>query len=110
MVLFDAVVVDARKLREYCLSSSHHRGRNKARVFRIRLGLSENDAEVLQNALLQAVRSRPQDLQFRVGDQYGRHYMLDFEMTTASGTAMVRSIWIIRENEEVLRFVTCFVR
>jgi hypothetical protein len=110
MALFNAVAIDARKLLEYCLSDSHPRGRNKARVFRSRLGLAASHAEVLRIALLQAVQSQPDDLQLRVGDHYGRHYMLDFEMTTTAGKAMVRSIWIIRHNEEVLRFVTCFVR
>jgi hypothetical protein len=110
MVLFNAVVVDARKLTEYCLSESHRRGRNKARVFRSRLGLTAAGAELLRNALLQAVENRPEDLQFRIGDRYGRHYMLDFEMRTAAGEAVIRSIWIIRQNEDVLRFVSCFVR
>jgi hypothetical protein len=110
MALFNAVVVEAQKLLEYCLSDSHRRGRNKARVFRSRLGLTAASAELLRNALVQAVQDRPEELRFRVGDQYGRHYMLDFEMTTTTGKAVVRSIWIIRQNEEVLRFVSCFVR
>jgi len=83
MPLFDTVVVDARKLAEYCLSHSHHRGRNKARVFRSRLGLTETDAAHLRAALMEAVRSRPRRLRLRGGNQYGQHYMLDFEMTTS---------------------------
>ena len=110
MAVFDAVEVDARKLTEYCLSDSHPRGRNKARVFRSRLGLTAADGELLRTALLQAVRSRPEDLRPHLADQYGQHYVLDFEMSTAAGEAMLRSIWIVRQNEAVLRFVTCFVR
>jgi hypothetical protein len=55
MPLFDTVVVDARKLVDYCLSHSHHRGRNKARVFRARLGLTGTDATHLRAALMEAV-------------------------------------------------------
>lgn len=107
---FDTVVIDERKLAIYCLSGSHPRGRDKARVFRSRLGLTATDAAVLRTALLQAVQSRPQDLLLRGDNQYGQHYMLDFEMTTSTGEAAVRSIWIVRPNERVLRLVTCFVR
>jgi len=42
-------------------------------------------------------------------DAYGQRFLLDFEMTTPTGTATVRSGWIIRTGERVLRFVTCYV-
>src|ERR1700722_9013945 len=57
MALFNAIVVDPRKLAEYCLSESHHRGRNKARVFRSQLGLTAADAEALRNVLPHAVQN-----------------------------------------------------
>lgn len=46
--------IDIDKLRDYCLSKSHPRGRHKARVFTEALGLGEGDAEVLQAALQEA--------------------------------------------------------
>jgi len=49
-------VVDIRKLRAYCLSPHHPRGRSKARVF-ASVGIREGDAEELRTALLQAARS-----------------------------------------------------
>ncbi len=51
----DKAVVDIRKLREYCLSMDHPRGKHKARVFRTVLGLTANDAEELQKTLLAIV-------------------------------------------------------
>jgi hypothetical protein len=42
-------------------------------------------------------------------DRFGQRYILDFEITTAQGTAAIRSAWIVRTNDDVLRFVTCFV-
>jgi hypothetical protein len=110
MPFFDTVVIDERKLVIYCLSDLHPRGRDKARVFRSRLGLTAADSTFLRASLLQAAQSRPQDLRRRGDNQYGQHYMLDFEMTTPAGEAMVRSIWIVRPNETALRLVSCFVR
>jgi hypothetical protein len=51
------IVVDVAKLRDYCLSDSHPRGRHKARVLRSRLGLTTGDAEWLRDQLLRAAQS-----------------------------------------------------
>lgn len=101
--------MDVVKLRDYCLSDSHPRGRHKARVFRSRLGLTRADAELLRLALLEAVRMRPEDLRPTEGDQYGQRYVLDFDLTGAAGSAAVRSAWVVLANEDVLRFVSCYV-
>lgn len=100
-------IVDVRKLRDYCLSLHHPRGRNKARVFSSVLGLTAEDAEELRNALLSAALSE----KARIGesDQYGDRYMLDFEMKTDAGTATIRSGWIVRSEEEFPRFTSCWV-
>jgi hypothetical protein len=45
----------------------------------------------------------------RGADQYGQRYVLDFDMTGAAGSAAVRSAWIVLANEDVLRFVSCYV-
>ena len=41
-------VVDIEKLRDYCLSTEHPRGRHKARVFATTLGLTADNAELLR--------------------------------------------------------------
>jgi hypothetical protein len=46
--VFGSVVVDIAKLRDYCLSEAHPRGRHKARSFRARLGLTGADADWLR--------------------------------------------------------------
>jgi len=50
-------VVDREKLRDYCLSREHQRGRHKARVFESALGLTADDVEQVRDALLIAVQS-----------------------------------------------------
>lgn len=100
-------VVEIRKLRDYCLNHEHPRGRHKARVFRAALGLEMEDAEALREALLLAARS--EEAFPAEQDEYGRRYMLDFEMSTTAGSARVRSAWIVRRAESFPRLTSCFV-
>jgi hypothetical protein len=110
MPSFNSVVVDLAKLQHYCLSDEHPRGRHKARVFRSRLGLAASDAELLRRALLDAVRVCPDELRPTDRDDHGQRYVLDFELTTAAGTALVRSAWIVLARQDVSRFTSCYVR
>ncbi len=100
-------VVDVRKLRGYCLSAHHPRGRHKARVFVSALGLTANDAEELRAALLSAALS--EEAVPAENDEYGERYMLDFKMGTEAGTATIRSGWIVRHDEEFPRLTSCWV-
>jgi hypothetical protein len=49
-------IVDVAKIRDYCLSADHVRGRHKARVFLSVLGLTSADAEFVREELLRAAR------------------------------------------------------
>ncbi len=103
----DDAVVDLAKLREYCLSPTHPRGRHKARVFASVLGLNQAHAGDLRDALLQAVRTAPAVT--GRADLYGRRYTVDFEFCHAGRTATIRSIWIILTDDLSPRLTTCFV-
>jgi hypothetical protein len=100
-------VVDVRKLRNYCLSLHHPRGRHKARVFASALGLTAEDAEELREALLSAALS--EEAISTESDEYRERYVLDFEMKTDARTATIRSGWIVRCGEGFPRFTTCWV-
>jgi hypothetical protein len=103
----DRAVVDMTKLREYCLSETHPRGKHKARVFAGVLGLSADGADILHDALLGAARSRQAVL---IGeDEFGQRWRVDFAMTHLTRRAPVRSFWIVRRDEDFPRFVTCYV-
>lgn len=106
---FNNIVVDIAKLRDYCLSNTHPRGRHKARVFRSRLGITASDARQLRQAILNAAHSRQEDLRPADADEFGRRYVLDFPMNTAVGTAMIRSAWIVLAGQNVLRLTSCYV-
>ncbi len=103
----ERAVVDVRKLREYCLSAEHPRGRHKARLFSAVLGLTIDRAEQLRSALLEAAQT---DEAISIGkDDYGQRYALDFRIQGPRGTAMVRSLWMVRRGEDFPRLVTCYV-
>ena len=101
-------IVDQRKLADYCLNPLHPRGRHKARVFEKRLGLTALDLELLERALLNAAESRETATPGR-NDEFGRRYILDFEMDGPQGSGIIRSSWIIRTGEEFPRLATCYV-
>jgi hypothetical protein len=100
-------VADVRKLRDYCLNPEHPRGKHKAQVFSVALGLGADDAEELRETLLSAARS--EEAVTGEEDEYGKRYVLDFDMRSAVGTATVRSGWIIRHGEDFPRLTSCYV-
>ncbi len=100
-------IVDIEKLRDYCLSESHPRGKHKARVFATALGLTANDVLELRDALLSAIRAEEAVAGER--DQYGQRYIVDFSMRRQGRKAVVRSAWIIRRGEDVPRLTSCYV-
>jgi hypothetical protein len=106
---FDSIIVEIAKLRDYCLSETHPRGRHKARLFKTRLGLTAKDAPMLRQALLDAALNRQDDLRPTEADEHGQRYVLDFPMTTPAGTAIVRSAWIVLSGQDVLRLTSSYV-
>jgi hypothetical protein len=103
----ECAVVPIEKLRDYCLHPTHRVGRHKAHVFESVLGLTATHAEDLQQRLLAAAQTGEAVLGMR--NAYGQRYIVDFEMTTTVGTAVVRSTWIILVNEDVPRLTSCYV-
>ena len=107
----ERAVVDIAKLRDYCLSQTHEEGKHKARRFREKLGISVNDAERLRQVILDAilkVEAREQK-----PTEYGRRFIVDFEVSWPEkefimSTALVRTAWIIRNDEDFPRLTTCF--
>lgn len=100
-------IVDIRKIREYCLSTEHPRGKHKAQVFAVKLGMTVDHWENLKDALRQAAQR--EDAIETVADEYGNRYIIDFELKHEGRSAMIRSCWMIRTGEMMPRFVTCWV-
>ena len=85
----EAAVVDIRKMREYCLSKEHPRGRHKAQMFEIALGITAEHSEELQEALKRAARS--EDVSIGTTDLYGTRYIIDFGCERNGKSARIRS-------------------
>lgn len=100
-------VVEIEKLRDYCLSMSHPRGRHKAKVFESVLGITADDAEELRQALLSAARLL--DAIPTERDEYGQRFVLDFPLEWHGRRAIIRSSWIVRSGEESVRLTSCYV-
>ena len=100
-------VVDIEKLRDYCLSKAHPRGRHKARVFETVLGFTETHISELRDILLNEVRTNQAILSEK--DDYGQRYILDIEINGPKGKAVIRSLWIVRNDENFPRFITCYI-
>ena len=99
--------IDDQKLMGYSLNFSHADGQHKARVFKSALGITTENLEILKNSLAQAVltyEATPDKV-----NQYGQKYVIDFSMTHQDKTAIIHSVWIVREDENFPRLVTCYV-
>ncbi len=104
----ERALVELSKLVDYCLDSTHPRGRHKARVFAARLGVGPPEATSLRVALLDAA-ARSDEVFSGTADGFGRRYILDLVVSGPKGDALVRSAWIVRAGEDFPRFTTCYV-
>jgi hypothetical protein len=100
-------VVDLPKIEDYCLNPLHPRGRHKARVLQQALGLQRNDAGWLRDALLSGIRSS--DATDIRTNRYGHLWRADIPVTRHERNAVIRTLWIVRTDEDFPRFVTCWV-
>jgi len=104
----DQAVIPLEKLTEYALNPDHPTGRHKAHVFKAVLGLSLEDSSFLHQAIQAIVISH--DAVPEEANSYGARYVIDFELTTDAGTAIVRTSWIIRNGEDFPRLTSCYVK
>ncbi len=103
----ERAIVDIEKLRDYCLSESHPRGKHKARVFATALGLTASDVIELRDTLLSAAGQEEAVASER--DEYGQRYIVDFSMKHSGNEAIIRSAWIVRKGEDMPRLTSCYI-
>lgn len=103
----ERAIVAIEKLRDYCLNEEHPRGRHKARVFATALGFTSDDAPKLLEMLLAAAAA--QEVQVGENDEFGQRYILDIAVVGLTELVTVRSVWIIRPQDDVPHLVTCYV-
>ena len=103
----DAAIIDPVKLRDYCLSPEHPRGKHKARVFQSVLGLEQKDWQLLADAIRENLAEEKWVADN--ADAFGQRYHVDMPIKTSDRSAMVRTLWIVRSGEEFPRLTSCFV-
>jgi len=99
-------IVDLRKLQTYCLNPFHEEGKHKAHLFLKILEMTVEDAPVLQEKILEAVRTCSAEMGLR--DSYGQRYIVDFVVEWHGRKALVRSGWIVEHQQEIPRLITCY--
>jgi hypothetical protein len=71
------------------------------------LNLTIDNIEELKQALLEAVRTY--EAIPDKANSYGQKYIIDFPLTRNNKTAIVHSVWIVRNNENFPRKLTCYL-
>jgi hypothetical protein len=112
-------VVDIAKLRDYSLNPNHPEGKHKARVFQRKVGIRRDHAERLRQVILEAILTK--DAIEQKSTVYGRRYIVDVRVSTIEGEgvlltegvlqsrALVRTAWMIRNDENFPRLTSCYV-
>lgn len=94
------------KLERYVLNPQHPKGKDKAPLFKNRLGITLENKEVLEKALLDVAIS--QEAIIYKQDHYGTQYDIKFLMSTEVSTSLVISCWIIRTDEDFPRLTNAY--
>ena len=102
-----SAIIDLRKLHDYCLNPEHPRGKHKARVFQRALAVGRENAEELRARLLIAVDE--QDCIPGESDEYGARYVVDIEWQRQEKSATIRTMWIVKRDEDIPRLTSCYV-
>ena len=105
---FDEVIIDIEKIRDYCLNLDHTVGKHKAVVFKNKLGFTSDNAEELKKLILKKIKFS--QAQRSLSDEYGERYYIDIIITRFDNTETVRTLWILKRNESVPRFVSCYIK
>ena len=103
----DKAVIDNRKIVDYALNPDHPVGANKARVFQSALGYNRDNAGGLISQIKDGVQTSPATLG-RI-DQFGTRYTVDIPVTGPSGSATVRTGWIVDSPGALPRLTTAYV-
>jgi len=105
---YDKAIIDMRKLVEYALNPDHPTGSHKAKRILSSLGLDASDAAQIVEAIRIALGKNPSVEGTPI--QWGRVFTVDFPLTGPDGTAIVRTSWIIDNQDDVPRMTSFYVK
>lgn len=94
------------KLERYCPNMEHPKGKDKAIMFRDRLGITLENRKILVNALLQSAIAN--EAKTYKTDAYGTHYDIRFSLSTEVGTSLILGCWIVRIDEDFPKLTNAY--
>ena len=102
--------IEISKLKDYCLNDKHPIGKFKSRVFRSALSISSKNADFLKSEILKALYSF-ESIETS-STEYGKRYIVDMIILNfdKDKRAEVRTAWIIPNDEENPKLISCYVK
>jgi len=89
------------------LNAHHPEGKHKAKVFASLLGVTHFDAEWLKDQIIVALR-----VNFAIEQEpspFGKRYAVDMLISNGEKKVILRTAWIIRNDESFPRLTTCYI-
>ncbi|MFN4776677.1 MAG: DUF6883 domain-containing protein [Pseudanabaena sp.] len=99
--------ISMQKILGYCLNFNHDKGKDKARVFQSRLGITSQDADHLVK-LIQIAAVEGEVVQ-ESNTKFGREYKVDWEIPNIGGTEL-RTIWEVSIDSGYPRLISAFLK
>jgi hypothetical protein len=94
------------KLKCYSLNLEHSLGKHKAFLFQKRLGITLTNKEILETALIEAIKNQEAIIYKEAA--FGVHYDVKFYLKTDEGESWILSSWIIRHEENFPRLTNVY--
>lgn len=105
---YQSAIIDERKLIGYALNPNHPTGSHKARRILSALGLDASHSTQIIEAIRIALNTHHAVEGSSI--QWGRVFTVDFSLTGPVGEAIVRTSWIIDNENDVPRMTSFYVK
>jgi hypothetical protein len=104
---FNKPYISDDKLLDYCLNPLHPDGKHKARVFKAALEIDQSNFDILKNEIIRKIANV--DVNLLDQNEFGSLYFADIKIVNGKWSAVVRTCWIIKIEEDFPRLTSCFV-
>ena len=99
--------ISMQKILGYCLNLNHDKGKDKARVFQSRLGITVQNADRLVE-LIQIAAVEGEVVQ-ESNTKFGKEYKVDWEIPNAGGAELI-TIWEVSIESGYPHLISAFLK
>ena len=103
----DKAEIPREKLINYCLNPEHSSGKHKARVFKSRLGITQDNVELLLQMI--RVAAIEGEVVQQATTNFGEQFKVDWKIPNQENM-ILRTIWEIGYNKSNPRLISAFIR